>query len=148
MALVEEQRIADADYVWTASTVGGNPVSSAAALAVLDAVAEPDFYAELHATGAYLRDGMRRVLADAGREACVIGDGPLAQVVFRPGPVRNSREIWQGDPAAGRRMMLGLFERGVFLNPMGTKLYLSAAHDTAACDDFLERFAATLADLD
>jgi glutamate-1-semialdehyde 2,1-aminomutase len=67
--------------------------------------------------------------------------------VFRPGPVRNSREIWQGDPAAGRRMMLGLFERGVFLNPMGTKLYLSAVHDTAACDEFLERFADALDDI-
>jgi glutamate-1-semialdehyde 2,1-aminomutase len=147
MAFVEEQRIADRDYVWTASTVGGNPVSSAAALAVLDAVAEPDFYGDLHATGEYLREGMRRVLTDAGRPACVIGDGPLAQVVFRSGPVRNSREIWQGDPAAGRRMMLGLFERGVFLNPMGTKLYLSAVHDTAACDEFLERFADALDDI-
>ncbi len=28
--------------------------------------------------------------------------------------------------------MLGLFARGVFLNPMGTKLYLSLAHDEAA----------------
>ena len=148
MALVEEQRIADADYVCTASTVGGNPVSCAAALAVLDAVSEPDFYEDLHATGAFVRDGMRQALADAGREACVIGAGPLAQVVFRPGPVRNSREIWQGDPEAGRRMMLGLFERGVFLNPMGTKLYLSAAHDRAACSDFLDRFADTLRAMD
>jgi len=144
MALVEEQRIADADYVWTASTVGGNPVSSAAALAVLDTVSEPDFYEDLHAAGAFIREGMRRSLATAGREACVIGDGPLAQVVFRAGPVRSSREIWQGDPAAGRQMMLGLFERGVFLNPMGTKLYLSAAHDREACEDFLDRFADTL----
>jgi glutamate-1-semialdehyde 2,1-aminomutase len=62
--------------------------------------------------------------------------------------VRNSREIWQGDPGAGRRMMLGLFERGVFLNPMGTKLYLSAAHDREACEDFLERFADALAEID
>jgi len=144
MALVEEQRIADADYVWTASTVGGNPVSSAAALAVLDTVSEPDFYEDLHAAGAFIREGMRRSLATAGREACVIGDGPLAQVVFRAGPVRSSREIWQGDQAAGRQMMLGLFERGVFLNPMGTKLYLSAAHDREACEDFLDRFADTL----
>jgi glutamate-1-semialdehyde 2,1-aminomutase len=45
-------------------------------------------------------------------------------------------------------MMLGLFERGVFLNPMGTKLYLSAAHDREACEDFLERFADALAAID
>lgn len=147
MALVDEQRIADADYVWTASTLGGNPISCAAARAVLDAATEPDFYEELYATGEFVRQGMRRALASAGREACVIGDGPLAQVVFHAGPVRNSREIWQGDPGAGRRMMLALFERGVFLNPMGTKLYLSAAHDRDACEDFLERFADALRDV-
>lgn len=114
---------------------------------MLDAVSEPEFYEDLYAAGEFIREGMRRALADAGREACVIGAGPLAQVVFRPGPVRHSREIWQGDPAAGRRLMLGLFERGVFLNPMGTKLYLSAAHDRDACEDFLERFADALRDV-
>jgi len=89
---------------------------------------------------------MRGVLAALGVEATVIGDGPLAQVVFRAGPVRSSRELWQGDSAAGRRLMLALFERGVFLNPMGTKLYLSAAHDEAACDRFLELFREALPD--
>ena len=37
--------------------------------------------------------------------------------------------------------MLALFRRKVFLNPMGTKLYLSLAHDQTVCDMFLERFA-------
>ncbi len=40
--------------------------------------------------------------------------------------------------------MLQLFESGVFLNPMGTKLYLSLAHDEATCDRFLDRFADAL----
>ncbi len=44
-------------------------------------------------------------------------------------------------------MMLGLVERGVFLNPMGTKLYVSVAHDEAVCDAFLDRFDDTLAGL-
>jgi glutamate-1-semialdehyde 2,1-aminomutase len=35
--------------------------------------------------------------------------------------------------------MLALFDRGVFLNPMGTKLYLSVAHDEATCDAFCDR---------
>lgn len=148
VGLVEEQRIDSTDYVWTASTLGGNPVSCAAALALLETASEPGFHARLFGTGERLRGGMRAALAASGREACVIGDGPLAQVVFRAAPVRNSREIWQSDTRAGRRTMLGLFARGVFLNPMGTKLYLSAAHDAAACDDFLDRFADVLRELD
>jgi len=142
--LVREERMGRDDYVWTASTVGGNPVSCAAGLAVLDALSAPGVYEKLDALGHDLREGMRRVIDAAGVAATVIGAGPLAQIVFRPGPVRSSRDIWQGAPGLGRRMMLALFKRGVFLNPMGTKLYLSLAHDAAACAGFLERFAAAL----
>jgi glutamate-1-semialdehyde 2,1-aminomutase len=40
--------------------------------------------------------------------------------------------------------MLALFRRKIFLNPMGTKLYLSIAHTQSICDVFLERFADAL----
>jgi glutamate-1-semialdehyde 2,1-aminomutase len=40
--------------------------------------------------------------------------------------------------------MLALFRRKIFLNPMGTKLYLSIAHTHSVCDMFLERFAEAL----
>ncbi len=78
--------------------------------------------------------------------AQVIGDGPLAQVVFTDQPVRDYRSTQRGDKARGRAVMLGLFERGVFLNPMGTKLYLSIAHDDSVCDEFLDRFDDALSD--
>ena len=40
--------------------------------------------------------------------------------------------------------MLALLEERVFLNPLGTKLYLSLAHDESAVSAFLERFARAL----
>jgi glutamate-1-semialdehyde 2,1-aminomutase len=40
--------------------------------------------------------------------------------------------------------MLELLRSGVFLNPMGTKLYLSLAHDDAALEEFAERLRAAL----
>ena len=43
--------------------------------------------------------------------------------------------------------MLGLFDRGVFLNPMGTKLYLSLAHDEAVCDALVDRVDDVLKDI-
>jgi glutamate-1-semialdehyde 2,1-aminomutase len=147
MEIVREERLGGGDYVWTASTLGGNPVSCAAALAFLDEIEAPGFHCRLDHLGACLRHGMEEALADAGLEATVIGDGPLAQVVFRRGPVTSSREIWQSAPGLGRRLMLGLFARGVFLNPMGTKLYLSAAHDEQVIAAFLGRFRSALADL-
>ena len=146
MAMVEERRLGRDDYVWMASTLGGNPISCAAADAALRVLRSPGTYAHLHDIGRYLREAMRRVLARRGVEAQVIGDGPLAQVVFSAAPVTDYRSLAGGDRERARATMLGAFERGVFLNPMGTKLYLSLAHDEAVCDEFAERFDAALED--
>ena len=147
MELVREDRLGRDTYVWTASTTGGNPVSMAAARAVLRLLRGEGIYPRLHALGRYLRDGMERVLAERQQRAQVIGDGPLAQVVFASETVVDYRGTWRSDREKGRTLMLGLFERGIFLNPMGTKLYLSLAHDEAACDAFLDRFSDALVDV-
>lgn len=140
MALVSEDRMHQAPYVWSASSLGGNPVSCAAALAALGVFSNENVYPRLHELGRYLRDGMKRALTNNGFVGQIIGDGPLAQVVFSPDPVFNYRTTKHGDSKLGRRLMLALFERKVFLNPMGTKLYLSIAHDESICDEFLSRF--------
>jgi len=59
---------------------------------------------------------------------------------------RRLRRLWP-DTVASRIaviLMLALFRRKVFLNPMGTKLYLSVAHSHDVCDRFLDRFADAL----
>lgn len=145
MELVSEHRLGADDYVWMASTLGGNPISTAAAEATLGVLRTPGTYEHLHGIGRYLREAMRRVLADRGVAGQVIGDGPLAQVVFTDAAVDDYRATARGDRRLARATMLGLFDRGVFLNPMGTKLYLSLAHDEAACDEFAARFDAALA---
>ena len=148
MDLVREDRLGEPDYVWVASTLGGNPVSTAAALAALAVLRRPGCYEQLHELGRYLRDGMRRALDEQGQPAQVIGDGPLAQVVFSQFPVIDYRSTKRGDADKGRALMLALFRRGIFLNPMGTKLYLSLAHTRSHCDTFLERFAEALQSFD
>jgi len=147
MDLVREDRMGSDSYVWVASSLGGNPVSTAAARAALAVFSGDGVYGRLHGLGAYLRAGLRRVLDARQIKAQIIGDGPLAQVVFSEQPVFDYRSTRAGDSAKGRAVMLGLFARQVFLNPMGTKLYLSLAHDEAICDEFLTRFDETLADI-
>jgi len=147
MAVVREDRLGRDRYVWVASTLGGNPISAGAALAALEIYRRKETYPHLHEIGRYLRDGMRRVLASRQLRAQIIGDGPLAQVVFSPDPVFDYRSTRRGDRAKGRALMLGLFRRGIFLNPMGTKLYLSLAHDRAACDQLLDRLDDTLGEI-
>ena len=140
MELVREDRMGAPDYVWVASTLGGNPISTAAGRAALQVFAEEGVYRRLHELGKYLRRGMRKVLEQAHVTAQVIGDGPLAQVVFSDQPVVDYRSTQGGNRAQSRAIMLALFRRGIFLNPMGTKLYLSVAHDETVCDEFLAKF--------
>ncbi|MCC6145087.1 MAG: aminotransferase class III-fold pyridoxal phosphate-dependent enzyme, partial [Candidatus Hydrogenedentes bacterium] len=87
MALVQEDRLNHDTYVWTASTLGGNPISTAAALAALAEYRKPESYPRLHTLGAYFRAGLARVLKDAGQEGIVLGDGPLAQIAFTNTPI-------------------------------------------------------------
>ena len=144
MDMVREDRLGEPGYVWVASTLGGNPISTAAARAALGVFREADCYQRLHDLGRYLRKGMRQVLDEHQETAQVIGDGPLAQVVFSADPVYDYRSTKRGDSKKGRSLMLALFRRNIFLNPMGTKLYLSVAHTQSDCDLFLERFADAL----
>ncbi|OFX33789.1 MAG: hypothetical protein A2Z07_04265 [Armatimonadetes bacterium RBG_16_67_12] len=142
--LVREDRLGQDTYVWFASSLGGNPISAAAALAVLSELRRPGTYARLFALGTALRDGLRAVLSDEGVAAHVQGDGPLAAVVFTDQEVVDYRTAATADRARGRAFLLGLFRRGIFLNPMSTKLYLSLAHTETDVAHFLAAARATL----
>jgi glutamate-1-semialdehyde 2,1-aminomutase len=144
MRLVREDDLGGPNYVWTASTLGGNPVSCAAGCATLALLRRDGAYEQLHAIGEYLRQQMRVIASERGLDTQIIGDGPLAQMIFTPEPVSDYRSSQSGDAKLARRVMLELFQRGVFLNPMGTKLYLSLAHAETDCDAFCDRLDASL----
>jgi glutamate-1-semialdehyde 2,1-aminomutase len=142
--LVREDRLGEERYVWFASTLGGNPVSAAAGLAALRILRMPGTYPRLFALGAALRNGLRAVLEDEAIPGHVQGDGPLAAVVFTDHEVVDYRSAARADRRRARAFLLGLFRRGIFLNPMSTKLYLSAAHTEADVARFLEAARLTL----
>ena len=144
MEAVNEQRLPGPNYAWSASTTGGNPVSSAAALATIDVFSEPGVYDRLHAMGRQLRERLGQARAQVGETAQVLGDGPLAQSVFLDRPVQSHRDWLAADRERGRAVMFELLRSGVFLNPMGTKLYLSLAHTEADLDEFTAHFTAAL----
>ncbi len=144
MELVREDRLGAATYVWTASTLGGNPVSCAAANAALAIYRAPNTYTHLNSLGEYFRSALRRTLQDSGRPGQIIGDGPLAQIALTAAPVTDYRSLLTADRVKARAIMLALVGERIFLNPMGTKLYLSLAHDESACDEFCDRLTTVL----
>jgi glutamate-1-semialdehyde 2,1-aminomutase len=144
MEAVNEQRLPGPNYAWSASTTGGNPVSAAAALATIDLFSEPGVYDRLHAMGRLLRERLGSALGQEGETAQVLGDGPLAQSVFLDRPVLCHRDWLAADRQRGRAVMLEMLRLGVFLNPMGTKLYLSLAHGEKEITELATHFAAAL----
>lgn len=144
MQVLEEHRLPGPPYVWSASTGGGNPVSAAAALATLEILSGPDVYSELFLKGKLMREGMEAALSQQGETGQILGIGPLAQVAFSASPVTDQRTWMRSDRNRARALMLELLRSGVFLNPMGTKLYLSLMHDTASIKQFLRLFEAGL----
>jgi len=144
MEAVNEQRLPGPNYAWSASTTGGNPVSSSAALAAIDVFSEQGVYDRLHSLGSQLREALGQALDQADETAQVLGDGPLAQAAFLDRPVQSHRDWLAADRQRGRAVMLELLRRGVFLNPMGTKLYLSVAHGESDIDELASHFAAAL----
>ena len=83
-------------------------------------------------------------MKQTGVAAQVQGDGPLAAVVFTDREVVDYRTAYASNRELARAYLLGLFRRGIFLNPMSTKLYLSLAHSDADIARFLDAARATL----
>ena len=142
--LVREDRLGEDRYVWFASSIGGNPVSATAAVATLAELRRPGAYPRLFALGEALRAGLVSVLKEEGVTAQVQGDGPLAAIVFADHEIVDYRSAFDSDRARARAFLLGLFRRGIFLNPMSTKLYLSLAHTDEDIQRFLAIARATL----
>ena len=136
--LCTEASLGEERYVWFASTLAGNPVSAAASLATLKELRRRGTYKRLHTVGRNLRNGFASLLKELGIEGQVLGDGPLCQVVFTNEKVVDYRSAYRADRAKGRQFALELFRKGVFLNPMGTKLYLSLAHSDEDIERILE----------
>lgn len=141
---VREDRHDTARYVWAASTTGGGPVTTAAAHAVLDILGEPDTFEHLFHMGAQLRAGIAATFAKRGVVAQVYGEGPLAQFQLTDVPVVDMQSEATCDSQCRRAIDLELVRRGIFINPMLTKIYVSLAHDKPAIDTYLHALDAAI----
>ena len=136
MDQVREDRHHTSRYVWAASTTGGSPLTSAAAHAVLDILETPGAYEHLFAMGQRLRDGIAAAFEGSGLPVQVYGDGPLAQYRITDRPVTDMDSEARADNGLRRRLDLALLHRGLFINPMLTKIYVSLAHEPADIDRY------------
>jgi len=96
------------------NTFGGNPVSCAAGLAVLDVIEAESLQDNAQATGEYLREGLRGLQARHAAIGDVRGAGLFAGV-----ELVGNRETREPAPAVARAVMNGMRREGVLVGRTG-----------------------------
>ncbi len=148
MNLCTESRLGtDEPYVWYAATLGGNPVTAAASLATLAELRKPGVYEKLYQLGDRARQGFKKVLQEKGVKGRALGEGPITKIAFTDEEIVDYRSAYRANKKKARDFSLSLFKKGIFLNPMGTKLYISLAHTSEDIDRLIEVCAETLSEI-
>ncbi len=117
----------DDGYCHVTSSQAGNPLGCAAALATLAELARPGVMEDFHRSAEDLKAGLRDIARQSDPAPQVVGTGPLWDIVFADGPIRDHRSAMRADSDRHRRFHLGLVERGVMVR-VGGRSYFSTAH--------------------
>jgi glutamate-1-semialdehyde 2,1-aminomutase len=132
------EQLAPSGAVYQAGTLSGNPLATAAGVAVLRRLRDPGVYEELERRSARLADG----LAAFGRVQRV--GAMLTLFAGRAAPVERFAEL---DTERYAVLFRGLLERGVYVAPSQYEcLFPSLAHDDEAIDRTVEAVADVLGD--
>lgn len=117
--------------VYQAGTLSGNPLATAAGLAVL-AHLDGAAYARLEATATTLAEGLRAALTGAGLAAQVPQVGPLVGLFFSETPVVDYASAQGADGKRYARFFHEMLDRGVYLAPSPFEaLFPGLAHSPA-----------------
>jgi glutamate-1-semialdehyde 2,1-aminomutase len=128
--------------VYQAGTLSGNPLATAAGLAVL-AQLDDAAYAELTARATRYAEGLRDALDTAGAKAQVTRAGTLTGVFFAGSPVTDFAEAQAADHARYARVFHSLLDAGIFWPPSGYEtMFVSLAHTDAELDRTCDAVAA------
>jgi glutamate-1-semialdehyde 2,1-aminomutase len=120
--------------VYQAGTLSGNPLATAAGLAVLSQL-DAGSFDRLERTAARLADGLRGALVDAGIEVQAPRACTLDGLFFSATEVRDYDDAQKADGERYARFFHGMLDRGVYLAPSPFEsLFPSLAHDDEAID--------------
>jgi glutamate-1-semialdehyde 2,1-aminomutase len=128
-------RLAPSGDVYQAGTLSGNPLATAAGLAVLHRLRDLQVYDELERRGARLEAG----LAAHGRVQRV---GAMATLFMTDTPVRNFDDAQRADTDRYASLFRHLLERGIYVAPSQFEaMFVSLAHGDEEIDRTIEAVA-------
>ncbi len=121
-------------------TFNGNPLSMAAAKAMLTEVMVPETYRHLGGLQDHMRRGAEAIIERHGLVAHVATAGAKGSVIYSAEPTRTYRDFLRVDGRYAQAAWLYQFNRGVFLPPWakGEQWLISVQHSTEDIDRYLE----------
>ncbi len=133
------QRVAPEGEIFQAGTLSGNPLATAAGLAVLDLLAHEDVYPALERSSRELVDGLLGLAAEAGVPLTAHALGGLFGFFFHPGPVRNYADATKADARRYKAFFHGMLEQGIYLAPSPYEAaFVTTAHGPDEVAETLE----------
>jgi glutamate-1-semialdehyde 2,1-aminomutase len=126
------ERLAPTGEVYQAGTLSGNPLATAAGLAVLPRLRDRAVYEELDRLGARLEQGLRGF-------GCVQRVGAMLTLFTREGRVSNYDEAKASDVEAYGALFRHLLDRRIYLAPSQFEaMFVSVAHGDEEVDRTIE----------
>jgi glutamate-1-semialdehyde 2,1-aminomutase len=123
-------------------TFNGNPLSMAAARAMLTEVLTEETYRSLETVERHMGEGAERIVAEYELPAYVVRLGAKGSVTYATERVTNYRQSLGMDGRAALAAWLIQFNRGVFLPPWtkGEQWLISVQHSKDDADRYLDTF--------
>jgi glutamate-1-semialdehyde 2,1-aminomutase len=123
------EKVSPLGPVYQAGTLSGNPLATAAGIATLEALAEPEVYETLEARSARLAEGLGQAARAAGVSVYQTRVGSMLCVFFTEGPVTDYASATRSDTTAYKRFFHAMLERGVYLAPSQYEcMFVSVTH--------------------
>ena len=120
--------------VYQAGTLSGNPLATAAGLAVLGELSD-DVYAELEAKAEALTTGLHEVLTAAGLAVTAPRAFTLGGLFFSPDAVHNYDDARAADSDRYARFFHEMLKRNIYLAPSAFEaIFPSLSHTTEEID--------------
>jgi len=139
------RQVAPLGKVYQAGTLSGNPLATAAGLAMLDALADPTVHVQLERAGALVQEGLQRAAREAGVPLFVGRQGSMLCPYFAADPVTRFDDVMNSDRERWVRFFHAMLDEEVLLPPSPFEAwFLSTAHDDATLERIVDAGAKAL----
>ncbi len=133
------ERMAPVGPVYQAGTLSGNPLATAAGLAVLELASRPGTYDALEATATRVARGLEGLAREVGVPFTTSALGGLFGFFFHPGPVTSYADAQKADGERFRTFFHAMLDQGVYLAPSPFEAgFVTTAHGDTEIDQTLE----------